>query len=69
MLPSRQGAHALHILSKDLSYIPVSVILKSLRVTEVLLQIPKFSIENKLDLRPALERVSFLSFVIFIPKK
>ncbi|XP_033208177.1 uncharacterized protein LOC117167393 isoform X2 [Belonocnema kinseyi] len=57
LLPTTQGEHALHILSKDLSYIPVSVLLKSLRETEVLLQIPRFSIENKLDLRPALERL------------
>ena len=66
LLPTNQGEHALHILSKDLSYIPVSVLLKSLRETEMLLQVPRFSIENKLDLRPALERVSLISVFILI---
>lgn len=63
LLPARQGEHALQILSKDLSYIPISTLFKNLRTTEILLQLPRFSIENKLDLRSALEhvRIYFLS--------
>lgn len=57
LLPARQGEHALQILSKDLSYIPISTLFKNLRTTEILLQLPRFSIENKLDLRSALEHL------------
>lgn len=48
----------LQILSKDLSYIPMSALLANLHAMEVNLILPKFSIENKLDLRFALEHVS-----------
>ncbi|XP_043481422.1 uncharacterized protein LOC122510672 [Leptopilina heterotoma] len=57
LLPARQGEHALQILSKDLSYIPISNLFKNLLPTEILLQLPRFSIENKLDLRSSLEHL------------
>ncbi|XP_047350131.1 uncharacterized protein LOC124949306 [Vespa velutina] len=47
----------LQILSKDLSYIPMSALIANLYPTEVNLILPKFSIENKLDLRFALEHM------------
>lgn len=59
----------LQILSKDLSYVPMSALLANLQVTEVNLILPKFSIENKLDLRFALEHVSVtiicLNYMLF----
>ncbi|XP_051162786.1 uncharacterized protein LOC127282533 [Leptopilina boulardi] len=57
LLPARQGEHALQILSKDLSYISITTLFKNLLDTEILLQLPRFSIENKLDLRSALEHL------------
>lgn len=48
----------LQILSKDLSYVPMRSVLSSLNETEMLLSIPRFSIESKLDLRLPLTRVS-----------
>ncbi|KAL2735249.1 antithrombin-III-like isoform X2 [Vespula squamosa] len=47
----------LQILSKDLSYIPMSALLANLYISEVNLILPKFSIESKLDLRSALEHL------------
>ncbi|XP_012225010.1 uncharacterized protein Spn27A [Linepithema humile] len=47
----------LQILSKDLSYVPMKTLLSSLNETEVLLSIPRFSIESKLDLRSPLMRM------------
>jgi len=44
----------LQILSKDLSYVPMRTLLTSLNETELLLAIPRFSIESKLDLRSPL---------------
>ncbi|XP_011638346.1 uncharacterized protein LOC105428007 [Pogonomyrmex barbatus] len=44
----------LQILSKDLSYVPMKTLLASLNETELLLVIPRFSIESKLNLYPAL---------------
>ncbi|XP_066582525.1 uncharacterized protein [Prorops nasuta] len=55
LLPSQRENHqSLQILSRDLSYMPISVLLSSLEETEVLVWLPKFSIESKLDLKPAL---------------
>ncbi|KAG7201539.1 hypothetical protein KM043_004290 [Ampulex compressa] len=47
----------LRILSRDLSYMSMSFLLGNLQETEVLLSIPKFSIESKLDLISALTRM------------
>ncbi|XP_011879335.1 PREDICTED: uncharacterized protein LOC105568344 [Vollenhovia emeryi] len=47
----------LQILSKDLSYVPMKTLLTSLNETEMVLSIPRFSIESKLDLRPPLTRM------------
>lgn len=58
-LPSNPGSDPyLQTLSKDLSYVPVSVLLANLMETEMLLAIPRFSIENKVDLQAPLMRVS-----------
>lgn len=47
----------LQILSKDLSYIAISALLANLETSNVNVILPKFTIESKLDLRPALERM------------
>ncbi|XP_012284745.1 heparin cofactor 2 isoform X2 [Orussus abietinus] len=58
LLPSAEkGETALKTLSKDLSYTPISTLLGTLRDTEILLLLPRFAIESKLDLRPSLERL------------
>ncbi|KAI4504439.1 hypothetical protein M0802_000910 [Mischocyttarus mexicanus] len=44
----------LTLLSKDLSYVSMSALLANLYLTEVNVIIPKFSIENKLDLKSTL---------------
>ncbi|XP_015597657.1 uncharacterized protein LOC107268913 [Cephus cinctus] len=56
MLPHRERGN-LQTLSKDLSYTPISVLLDGLQETELLLSIPKFTIESKMDLKPALEKL------------
>jgi len=48
----------LQILFKDLSYVPMKTLLASLNETELIVAIPRFSIESKLDLRSSLIRVS-----------
>lgn len=72
-LPYREGLESLQALSKDMSFTPISTILANLTDTELLVGLPKFSINSKFDLRTALEHVSFyektrffLVFVIFI---
>ncbi|XP_014481109.1 PREDICTED: uncharacterized protein LOC106747753 [Dinoponera quadriceps] len=50
----------LQILTKDLSYVPMKTLLASLMETEMLLSIPRFSIESKLDLRSPLMRMGVL---------
>ncbi|XP_008207605.3 uncharacterized protein LOC100118367 [Nasonia vitripennis] len=57
LLPQRLGEQALRDLSRDLAFTPVSVLLSSLQETEVLLQLPRFSIGNKVDLRATLEKL------------
>lgn len=58
-LPSHEESDPyLQILFKDLSYVPMKTLLTSLNETELILAIPKFSIESKLDLRSPLMRVS-----------
>ncbi|KAK2576905.1 hypothetical protein KPH14_005528 [Odynerus spinipes] len=58
ILPSNEKTDPyLQILSKDLSYIPMSSLLANLETSEINLILPKFSIESKLDLRPVLERM------------
>lgn len=58
-LPSHEDSDPyLQTLFKDLSYVPMRTLLTSLKETELVLSIPRFSIENKLDLRSSLMRVS-----------
>lgn len=58
-MPSRPKRDPdLRILSKDLTTIPLSVILANLRKRDVTLYLPKFTIENNLDLIPTLQDVS-----------
>lgn len=45
-------------LARDLSHTPLSSIVSILEDTEVLLTIPRFTIESKMDLRPTLAFVS-----------
>ncbi|EZA57928.1 hypothetical protein X777_01942 [Ooceraea biroi] len=47
----------LQVLSKDLSYVPMRTLLNSLNESELILVIPRFSIESKLDLRSPLTRM------------
>lgn len=54
MLPNSVGLQALNILSKDLAYTPISNILNSLLDEEILLHLPRFNIESKIDLLPVL---------------
>ncbi|XP_012528497.1 uncharacterized protein LOC105832254 [Monomorium pharaonis] len=57
-LPSHQESDPyLQILSKDLSYVPMKTLLTSLNETDLILAIPRFSIESKLDLRSPLMRM------------
>ncbi|XP_015190926.1 PREDICTED: uncharacterized protein LOC107074206 [Polistes dominula] len=51
----------LTILSKDLSYVSISALLANIYLTEVNLIIPKFSIENKLDLKSVLKSLGIRS--------
>ncbi|XP_076659072.1 uncharacterized protein LOC143362614 [Halictus rubicundus] len=55
----------LRVLSKDLSTVPVSAILASLKENNIKIHLPKFSIENTLNLVPALQRLGIES--IFEP--
>ncbi|XP_029156604.1 uncharacterized protein LOC114929280 isoform X2 [Nylanderia fulva] len=60
-LPSHEDSDPnLQILSKDLSYVPMRTLLSSLNETEIMLSIPRFSIESKLDLRSSLMRMGIL---------
>ncbi|XP_074098921.1 uncharacterized protein LOC141527388 isoform X2 [Cotesia typhae] len=54
-LPTKEGLQSLSILSRDLSYTSISSILNSLRETELILLMPRFSVETKTDLRSTLE--------------
>ncbi|XP_012064085.1 PREDICTED: uncharacterized protein LOC105627412 [Atta cephalotes] len=57
-LPSHKESDPyLQILFKDLSYVPMKTLLTSLNETELILAIPKFNIESKLDLRSPLMRM------------
>ncbi|XP_043487510.1 uncharacterized protein LOC122514639 isoform X1 [Polistes fuscatus] len=51
----------LTVLSKDLSYVSMSALLANIYLTEVNLIIPKFSIENKLDLKSVLKSLGIRS--------
>lgn len=63
-LPSHEDSDPyLQILSKDLSYVPMRTLLTSLNETELVLSIPRFSIESKLDLRSSLMRVSIKTLI------
>lgn len=58
-LPSNEGTDPhLKILSKDVSYVPLRTMLSQLSETELVLSIPRFSIENEIDLRSPLMRVN-----------
>ena len=64
-LPHNEGLQSIHTLSRDLSYTPISVILGMLKKTELILTLPKFSIESKHDLRGVLESVSLSPSTFF----
>ncbi|XP_043283834.1 uncharacterized protein [Venturia canescens] len=53
--PYHEGLQNLHILSKDLTHTHMSTILSSLFEAELLITLPRFTIDSKFDLRPALE--------------
>ncbi|XP_012263958.2 uncharacterized protein LOC105690599 [Athalia rosae] len=55
LLPDKEDG--INGLSRDLSHTPLSLIMQSLKYTEVLLSVPRFTIESKMDLRPALENL------------
>ncbi|XP_034946955.1 uncharacterized protein [Chelonus insularis] len=57
LLPHREGLRSLLILSKDIAYVSISTIMNTLQDTELILQLPRFTIESKTDLRPALENM------------
>ncbi|KAJ8686512.1 hypothetical protein QAD02_022306 [Eretmocerus hayati] len=57
LLPRRIGTQALTDLSRDLAFTPISSVLASLKSTEVLLQLPRFSAASKLELAPSLEKL------------
>ncbi|XP_011505093.1 PREDICTED: LOW QUALITY PROTEIN: uncharacterized protein LOC105367929 [Ceratosolen solmsi marchali] len=57
LLPMHNGERALDDLTRNLAFTPISAILASLYDTELLLQIPRFSIINKVDLRESLEQL------------
>ncbi|XP_015514612.1 uncharacterized protein LOC107220504 [Neodiprion lecontei] len=54
LLPERLE-DGIHALMKDLAHTPLPSIIGSLQETEVLLSLPRFSVETKIDLRSALE--------------
>lgn len=59
LMPNRrQRDPYLRILSKDLATVPVSAILANLKERHVTIYLPKFTIENNLDLIPTLQHVS-----------
>ncbi|KAK0096551.1 hypothetical protein PV326_005172 [Microctonus aethiopoides] len=55
VLPIYQGLQNLNIVSKDLAHKRISELLECLKDTELILQLPRFSIESKINLKPALE--------------
>ena len=63
LMPNSRKKSYLRILSEDLVTIPVSVILANLRLQDITVHLPKFNIENNLDLVPTLQ------YVCIIPHK
>jgi len=58
-LPSHEESDPyLQTLSRDLSYVTMRTLLSSLNETELVLSIPRFNIESKLNLASPLIRVS-----------
>ncbi|KAK9294348.1 hypothetical protein QLX08_011018 [Tetragonisca angustula] len=55
LMPNSRKKSYLRILSEDLVTIPVSVILANLRLQDITVHLPKFNIENNLDLVPTLQ--------------
>ncbi|KAK1136414.1 hypothetical protein K0M31_000972 [Melipona bicolor] len=56
LMPNSRGKDLhLQILSEDLVAIPVSVILANLRLQDITVHLPKFNIENNLDVVPTLQ--------------
>lgn len=61
-LPSHEESDPyLQTLSRDLSYIPMKTLLANLYETDMVLILPRFSIESKLDLGAILMRVSCIN--------
>lgn len=54
---SRKNDPYLRILSDDLITVPVSAILANLKKQDITIHLPKFNIENNLDLVPTLRHV------------
>ncbi|KZC12911.1 Serpin I2, partial [Dufourea novaeangliae] len=62
IIPSkRERDPYLRILSRDLATVPVSAIIASLKETRITIHLPKFSIENSLDLVPTLQHLGIES--------
>ncbi|XP_076177429.1 uncharacterized protein LOC143151855 [Ptiloglossa arizonensis] len=62
LMPNRrQRDPYLRILSKDLATVPVSAILANLKERHVTIYLPKFTIENNLDLIPTLQHLGIES--------
>lgn len=63
---TREKDPYLRILSEDLANVPVSAILANLKKRDVTLHLPKFTIENSLNLMPALQRVSVIRKIVLL---
>ncbi|KOC68055.1 Serine proteinase inhibitor A3K, partial [Habropoda laboriosa] len=57
MPDTREKDPYLRILSEDLTTLPISTILANLKMRDIMIHVPKFSIENNLNLIPALHRL------------
>lgn len=57
---SRENDPYLRILSDDLITVPVSAILANLKKQDITIHLPKFNIENNLNLVPTLRHVCII---------
>ena len=57
LLPRDSGFESLRSLSRDMLHTPITTLLSELHEEEVIVQLPKFDISNKLDLRAYLSQV------------
>ncbi|XP_023244885.1 uncharacterized protein LOC106647876, partial [Copidosoma floridanum] len=61
LLPLKTGMQALADLSRDMAFTPVSSVLAAMQDTELLLQIPRFSIGTKLNMQGKLSELNIKS--------